>query len=158
MIIFTVFCGPFITGEAALISVDFSLVWAIGIFFAVIVALNYLLFKPLLAVQEERASKTSGVIAKAQKDTDHHLDLFHRFQATIKQARLEGYQHQESVRSQALKDRVERLEQARAEAEQLLMESRTSIQSQVAVAKERLDQEAKEIGRRIAAAILQRSA
>jgi F-type H+-transporting ATPase subunit b len=141
-----------------MISLDYSTIPAILIFLTVIIALNYLLFKPLMKVQAEREERTTGLMEAARKNLDQHLGLFNRYQATIKNGRLEGYRLQEQVRSEAMKKRAEALSKARSSAEQLVQESRVSIEAQIRSAKEQLGAEAHEIARGIAANILQRSA
>ena len=139
-----------------MISLDSSIIPAIIIFFLLILALNSLLFQPLMRVQAERESRTSGLLIETQKQVDRHVDLFSRYQASLKNARLQGYRHQEQVRAQAMKKRAEVLESARSNAEQLIQDSRASIQSQVATAKEQLGRDAQEIARSIVSTILQR--
>jgi len=139
------------------ISLDSSIIPAILIFFLLIFALNSLLFRPLMRVQAERESRTSGLLLETQKKIDHHLDLFSSYQATLKNARMQGYRHQEQVRAQAMKKRAEVLESARLNAEKLIQDSRAAIQSQVVTAKEQLGRDAREIARSIVSTILQRS-
>ena len=141
-----------------MISLDYSIIPAVLIFLSLVFALNYLLFKPLMKVRDEREERTTGLIAQAQRKLDHQLDLFNRYQAAIKAGRLEGYRAQERARSEAMRKRAEALEQARKRAETLVQESRTSLQTQVQTAKDQLDREAQDLARGIAATILQRSA
>ena len=139
-----------------MISLDSSIIPAIIIFLLLILALNSLLFRPLMRVQAERESRTSGLLIETQKQIDRHVDLFSRYQASLKNARLQGYRHQEQVRAQAMKKRGEVLESARLNAEQLIQDSRAVVQSQVATAKEQLGRDAQEIARNIVSTILQR--
>jgi F-type H+-transporting ATPase subunit b len=141
-----------------MISIDSSILWAILIFLCVVVALNYLLFQPLLRVQDERHNRTLGLVERSRKQLDHHLDLFNRYQASIKNGRMEGYRRQEELRSEAMKKRTEALEQARRHSGQLIAESRESIQNQINEAKVQLERDADEIARGIAASILRRPA
>ena len=141
-----------------MISLDWSIVPAIIIFVLTILALNYLLFRPVLRVQAEREKRTTGLMTQTRRDLDHHLQLFDQYQATIKNARMEGYRLIEKARSEALLYRSSTLESGRNDAEQLIREARDSIKSQVLAAKVRLEYEAQEMARRIASAILQRSA
>ena len=139
-----------------MISLDSSIIPAIIIFLLLIFALNSVLFRPLMRVQAERESRTSGLLIETQKQIDRHVDLFSRYQASLKNARLQGYRHQEQVRAQAMKKRGEVLESARLNAEQLIQDSRAVVQSQVATAKEQLGRDAQEIARNIVSTILQR--
>jgi F-type H+-transporting ATPase subunit b len=141
-----------------MISLDGSVVAGLIIFLTVVVALNHILFRPLLRVQAERERRTTGTIEQAHKQLQHHTELFARYEAAIKNARMEGYRLQEKVRSEAMAKRKERLDLARKSADEMLAQSRDSIGSQVRTAKEELALEAGEMARSIAAAVLRRSA
>ncbi len=95
---------------------------------------------------------------RTRKQLDHHLDLFNRYQAALKNGRMEGYRRQEELRSDAMRRRAQKLDQARTEAGQMIDESREAIRAQVDVAKDQLGREADDIARGIAASLLQRSA
>jgi F-type H+-transporting ATPase subunit b len=140
-----------------MISLDSSIIPAIIIFLALIAALNYILFKPLARILAERESRTAGLMAKAQEKTDHQLHLFQQYQASIKNARMEGYRRQEQLRAEGMKKRAEVLAQSRKVSEQMIQESRDSLHSQVEAAKQQLALDAQEIARRIASSILERS-
>jgi hypothetical protein len=91
-----------------MISLDWSIIPALIIFILTVVALNYLLFKPVTRIQEERARRTTGLVAQTQQDLAHHMQLFDQYQATIKNARIEGYRLMEKARSEALIKRTYR--------------------------------------------------
>ena len=118
-----------------MISLDSSIIPAIIIFLVLVVALNKLLFQPILKIQEERENRTTGLMAQTRSQLDHHLELFNQYQATIKTGRMEGYRRQEQVRAEALQRRADALAQARVSAERLMQESRDSIRAQVQAAK-----------------------
>ncbi len=141
-----------------MVNIDFSIIPAIIIFLVLIIALNYLLFKPLMKVQAERESRTTGLVSQAQENLKHHLGLFSEYQASIKNARMEGYRRQEQLRAEALKKRAELLAQSRTAAERMIQDSRDSIRLQVETAKQQLTSDAQEMARRITSTILGRSA
>ena len=141
-----------------MISLDSSIIPAIVVFLVVLVALNKLLFKPLLAVQAEREDRTSGQMAQTRNQLVHCQELFDQYQAAVRKCRLEGYRRQEQVRAEALQKRTESLAQAKTNAEKMLQESCYSIEAQVQAAKEELNRAAREIADGIAASILRRTA
>jgi F-type H+-transporting ATPase subunit b len=141
-----------------MVTLDGSIIPALVIFVALIFALNYLLFRPLQAIQDERAGKTTGLMAQVRKKLDHHTELFNQYQAVVKKARLDGYRRQEQSRSEAMAKRAEALDAARKHAEQMLREAQDSIRHQVDAAKAQLDREAQEMAQGIVRSILQRSA
>lgn len=141
-----------------MISLDGSIIAAIIIFLVLIVALNRLLFKPLMKVQAERESRTTGLMNQTQENLEHHLKLFSEYQASIKNARMEGYRRQEQLRAEALKKRAEVLAQSRTAAERIILDSRDSINLQIKTAKQQLTLDAQEMAQRISSTILGRSA
>jgi F-type H+-transporting ATPase subunit b len=141
-----------------MISLDGSIIAAIIIFLVLIAALNRLLFKPLMKVQAERESRTTGLMNQTQENLDHHLNLFSEYQTSIKNARMEGYRRQEQLRAEALKKRAEVLAQSRTAAERVILDSRDSINSQIKTAKQQLTLDAQEMAQRISSTILGRSA
>ncbi len=141
-----------------MISLDGSLVPAILIFLLLVLILNKLLFQPLLRVQAERESRTTGLMEYTRKQLDHQLELWNKYQAVIKNGRMEGYRRQEQIRAEAMEKRAEILAQARASAEKMIQTSRDSIGAQIQLVKAKLDSEAREIAEGIAARILRRTA
>ena len=139
-----------------MINLDSSIIPAIIIFLLLIAVLNRILFKPLTRIQTERESRTTGLMNLAQKKLDAQLNLFNEYQASIKNARMEGYRQQEKRRTEAMKKRAEALAQARSAAEQMIRDSRDSIHAQVEIAKQQLASEAEEMARGIASTILGR--
>jgi F-type H+-transporting ATPase subunit b len=141
-----------------MINIDASIIAAIIIFLVLIVALNQLLYRPLMKIQAERESRTTGLMSQAQDNLDHQLSLFNEYQASIKNARMEGYRRQEQLRAEALKKRSELLAQSRTAAERMIQDMRDSIRSQVDTAKQQLTMDAQEMANRITSTILGRSA
>jgi F-type H+-transporting ATPase subunit b len=141
-----------------MINLDSSIIPAIVIFLVLIAALNQLLFKPLMKVQAERERRTTGLMNQTKENLTHHLSLFSEYQASIKNARMEGYRRQEQLRAEALKKRAEVLAQSRTAAERMILDSRDSIKSQIEAAKQQLTFDAQEMARRITSTILGKSA
>jgi F-type H+-transporting ATPase subunit b len=141
-----------------MISLDWSIIPAIFVFVVTIIILNTILFRPVLRVQAERESRTTGLMSRTRQELDHHMRLFDEYQATIRNGRMEGYRLVEKSRAEALQYRTSTLENGRNSAEELIHEARESIRDQVAEAKVRLERDALEIARQIASAILKRSA
>jgi F0F1-type ATP synthase membrane subunit b/b' len=56
-----------------MVNLDSSIIPAIIIFIVLTVALNKLLFKPLMKVMAERESRTTGLMAQTQERLDNHL-------------------------------------------------------------------------------------
>ncbi len=141
-----------------MVSLDSSIIPAIVIFLILVVALNYLLFKPLMRIQAERARRTSGSMEESRGKLDRYSKLVESYQATIRNGRMEGYRRQEQIRSEATAKRAAALERAKLSAEQMLQQSREQVAEQVRDAKANLSREAQELAASIASAVLKRSA
>ncbi len=141
-----------------MITLDNSIIPAIVIFLLLIAVLNWLLYKPLMKVLAERESRTTGLSHRTHEDLTHHMSLFEKYQASIKNARMEGYRRQEQLRAEAEKKRAEVLAQSRTAAEKLIEESRNSIRSEMDAAKRQLTLDAQDMAQRITSTILGRSA
>jgi len=140
-----------------MISIDSSILAAILIFLAVVFSLNYILLHPLGRMLEERAARTTGIVASSKESVDRSRELFDQYQATIKQGRAEGYRLLEQARVEAQKFRAEALERARRETDQRIQASRADLAAQVSESKTQLAGEVEDIARGIAASILGRS-
>jgi F-type H+-transporting ATPase subunit b len=141
-----------------MVSLDSSVVPALVIFLSLVVALNYLLFQPLMRIQDERARRTSGSMEESREKLGRYAKLVESYEAAIRNGRMEGYRRQEQVRSEAMTKRVTALEKAKLSAEQMLQQSREQITGQIRDAKANLGRDAQELAARIASAVLKRSA
>ncbi len=141
-----------------MISLDGSIIPAIIIFLSVVVALNYLLFQPLIRIQAQREKLTTGSMAESRKKIQYYMDQMDSYQAAIRKGRMETYRRQELVRSDAVKKRVDILGGARTAAEGLVLESREQLNAQVQAAKLDLTREARDLAAGIASAVLRRPA
>jgi F-type H+-transporting ATPase subunit b len=141
-----------------MISLDSSIIPAIIIFLSVVVALNYLLFQPLIRIQTQRQKLTTGSMAESRKKLQHYVEQMESYEAAVRKGRMETYRHQESVRSEATKKRVDVLGRARTAAERLVQESQEQLRAQVQAAKLELSNEARDLAAGIASAVLRRPA
>jgi len=139
-----------------MIGIDTSVIVAILIFLTVVLALNYILLRPLCAVLAERDARTTAVVEGSRKDIDYSIELFGRYQAAIRNARAEGYRLLEQSRAIALERRAEALRGARTEAGMMIENARGSIDGQVMESKNRLSRDVEEMARGIAASVLGR--
>ena len=141
-----------------MVSLDDSIIPAIVIFLSAVIVLNYLLFQPLIRIQAQRGKLTTGSLAESRNKLDHYLEQMNQYQAALRNGRMEAYRHQEQVRSEASKSRVDALQRARMSAEQMVKESQEFLNVQVEAAKAQLSNEAQDLAAGVAAAVLHRRA
>ncbi|HXK58653.1 MAG TPA: ATP synthase F0 subunit B [Acidobacteriota bacterium] len=140
-----------------MINPDWTLLAASLIFLITLFALNRLLFQPLLRVLDVRREKTVEMRRQAQKELEYHQALLDEYTSRIKQEKQAGYRLADSVRAAALQERQRALAEARAQAEQVLMQAKNEIQTEQEAARQRLRQESEEVAQLIAARVLQRT-
>ncbi|TCL63023.1 ATP synthase F0 subcomplex B subunit [Hydrogenispora ethanolica] len=97
-------------------------------FLVLLVVLTKLLYKPIQGILEERRQKISHDLTEAEKSRHQYEKLSHDAKKTLEDARAEAFQIVERSRVEAeqLKDQI--LTQARQEAEQLREKNRQEIE------------------------------
>ena len=123
------------------------LLWAI---------LNRLLFKPFLALVEQREKRTEGLKAAAAALTAEAERLRADYESAIRQANEEGSAAKEAILDEARRTREQLLNQSRAEAAEHLASARREIQNEMTAAREQALREAEVIARQMAEKVLGR--
>lgn len=136
---------------------DWTLLVAAVIFLLTLWALNSLLFKPLLAVIDERARLTEGAREEAARTRQEQANLLNRYDEQVKEAKLKGYQLAESARRQSLEERQRRLVLARETADRQLTAARSGLEQDIEEARVQLTADAREAARLLASRLLQKT-
>jgi len=140
-----------------MITLNWTLLAAGAVFLFTLWALNKLLFRPLLAVLDERRAKTSDLQKVAAQKLDYHESLFQEYAEKIKQERQKGYLWAESSRKEAIEERQQIIGEARSEADALREKSRSQIGQEVELVRQRLQQDAEEMAGIITAHVLEKT-
>ncbi|MCS7079609.1 MAG: ATP synthase F0 subunit B [Chloracidobacterium sp.] len=144
--------GRFLAAESSLLTPDWSLFVTVGVFLIVAYLLNVLVFKPVLAVLEERTRLTSGA-RRMLGDYDQRLAAY---EAALRDARVAAAQLIAERRAAALQRRTEIIEQAKQAAAAETAAATQALSAQVAAAKEALLRDAEQLAASIAETILGR--
>lgn len=140
-----------------MMTLDWTLLAAAVVFLLTLWALNSLLFRPLLKAIDERSRLTEGVRREAVSLQQQRQELLEGCGERIKQEKLRGYQHAESVRRQSLEERRQRLLRAREESERELETARSLLRQEVEDARKLLAAEAREAADLLTARLLQKT-
>jgi F-type H+-transporting ATPase subunit b len=140
-----------------MIELNWTLLAAGIVFLITLLALNKLLFRPLLGVLDERRSKTSDLQLLAAEKLDYHEALFREYSEQIKKERQQGYAQAEVSRKEAMAERQQLIGKARSEAEALREKSRARIEQEVELVQKKLHENAEEIAGVITAQILEKT-
>ena len=147
----------FAGGGGNIISPDGSLVLILFLFIIFVFVLNRILFRPVGRVLDERQTLTEGAANEARAAVRRYEARLAEYDATIRQARAEGYRRSEQERAAALEERRRIIEAAKQQANGLIEQARHEIEAQAANARAALESEARQIAAQISRTILGRA-
>src|SRR5438093_6860503 len=120
---------------------DLSIVVVMILVWSLYFILKQSFFDPINQSLLQRDAEINGAQQEA-KDKLIQVDLKSRaYQDSLKAARLESYRQQESLRSDALKQRIKTLADTRQQAEKIVHSAEEEIEGQVGEAKRTLESE-----------------
>jgi len=128
----------------------------IALIIFMVYVLNATLFRPINRILEERERRTRGRSGEAQ-DTLRRVDAnLKRYENSLREARVEGYQRLEQERAEAMRVRQAQVDKVRAEVTQSIAEQKTAIQVQTTEARASLEGDARRIAGEISSQLLHR--
>ena len=139
-----------------MITIDISVVWQIVLFLGLWLIVSKVLFRPYMALLDEREQKTTGA-----NDSAYHLEheaerLRAQYDEAIANAAATGNATKEAIVQQARQQREELLSSAREEAAGILERVRQEVQSQLSQERELTIREADAVAHDMVSKILGR--
>jgi F-type H+-transporting ATPase subunit b len=135
---------------------DGTLVIHIAIIITMVFLLNRILFKPIIRILDERESRTKGRSKGAREIIQRVESSLIRYEASLRQARAEGYHLLEQQQAEASDERQRKIAAVRKEVEEVIGQERGKIQAQAEEARATLEDEAKRVAASISSQILRR--
>jgi len=135
---------------------DLSVLWVILFVLLTTVALNSLLFKPLLRVMRQRDETIASARAVADKAAAEATRAAAEFDTKTAAARAEVYREMDETRRVAQNQRAELVAATRAETDVQLAEARSRLTAETDQARARLEADADALGTVIAERVLGR--
>jgi len=120
--------------------------------------LNRTLLKPINQILAERERQVEGRIKEAQALATETEEKLRKYNATLREARSEGYRLLEKERAAAIKDKDEKVRQYREQLSQTVAAQRETTRQQEQKVREELESQAATIGDLISSQILRRPA
>ena len=110
------------------------------VFFVIIVLviLDRLFFRPLMAVTTSRAGKTVGALEKARQQMNGAEARLLQYESALQAARVEIYRQRQTEHQSALKQHEEAIRVARERAEAMMKDAQAAVEAEVDVAKRQL--------------------
>lgn len=139
-----------------MLSIDQSILFQIVFFLALWMFLRKFLFEPHLAVMQQRTQRSEGAVKEAQQVRADAESIEGRYKAQLAEARTGTMQQVDTVYRAAEEQAKAVTDGARAEANQTLATMRTSLQQEIAAARQELESRAPEFARTITEKLLGR--
>jgi F-type H+-transporting ATPase subunit b len=139
-----------------MIALDYTVLVQVVIFLALWFLLTRFLFKPFIALLEEREARTEGLKAAAASLTTEVERLRAEYESAIAKANEEGVAVKETILQEARQTRERLLAESRAQAAERLAAVREEIRKEIGKGREQALQEAAAIARQMAEKILGR--
>lgn len=139
-----------------MITIDISVVWQIVLFLGLWLIVSKVLFRPYMALLEEREQKTTGADDSAYQLEHEAERLRAQYEEAITNAAATGNATKEAIVQQARQQREELLSSAREEAAGILERVRQEVQSQLSQERELTIREADAVAHDMVSKILGR--
>jgi F-type H+-transporting ATPase subunit b len=139
-----------------MISLDYSVIYQIGLFLVILVVLSKVIFRPYLILLEERERKTTGAQYELAELEREGTRLRALYEDKIAQAQAVGYAAKEAILQDARQQREAVLNQARQEGLSIIEGVRRELASQMQKERQLASIEIRAIAQEMASTILGR--
>lgn len=140
-----------------MVDINYTLLLQIGNFLVLLVALHFILFKPLLAIMRERSQSISGSFTDAKAAQDKMQGLLDRYGASLGEARQKAAAAYNALYQQGLDAQRDMIAAERSRAGEQLDKARAEIAAASNAARADLRAEAEKLSRDITTKLLGRA-
>ena len=139
------------------IDINSSLLWQIANFLILMLAMNYLLYKPIRGMLKQRAEKMAALNGEITASKEGAKSKEEELDSRRNEARREGVSVAEEMKSEGRAKERELIDAATKEMEQTVAKVREEIQGEIGQARDQLKAEVQAFGKELAQKILGRS-
>ncbi len=140
-----------------MVDINISLLYQLINFIVLLVALNFLLYKPVLAIMRERQQTIGGAFSDAKTAQEKMSSLLEQYNASLADAKQKATVAYNTLYQQGLDAQRDTISAERAKASELLDKARVEISSASTTAKADLKTEAEKLAQEISAKLLGRA-
>lgn len=141
---------------AVTVDLDASLLVPMVLFLVLLFVLKPTLFDPMMRLFEEREKRIEGTRREASKEDERSAKALAKYEAVLAKAREAGSAEREKLRAEAAKKEAALSTEVRESTTSTVEAGRAAIAQEARVARERLQAEAKGLGREMASRVLGR--
>jgi len=142
-----------------MVSIDItsSLIWQMANFLVLILAMNFILYKPIRGMLKKRAERMAGLSGEITAKEEGVRSRQEEMEAQLTEARRQGVATADEMKSEGRARERELIEDATKEMEETVARVRAEIQGELASAREELKGQVDAFGKELAEKILGRS-
>ncbi len=162
MLLFTRFSGHPVSplpheAVSAMVDINISLLYQLINFIVLLVALNFILYRPVLAIMRERQQTIGGAFSDAKTAQEKINSLLEQYNASLADAKQKATGAYNTLYQQGLDVQRDTIAAERTKASGLLDQARAEIASASTAAKADLKKEAEKLAQDISAKLLGRA-
>lgn len=135
---------------------DGTLILHVIIILVMVYVLNATLFKPINQILASREKRTRGRLTEAEEITESVNEKLAHYEKSLRQARAEAYAMSDAQRSEAMKQRQQKLHEMRQQLAESISQEKKTIEQQAAEARATLETESRQIASEIGSRVLSR--
>lgn len=140
-----------------MIDIDKTLLFQIINFLVLLIALNFILFKPILRIMREREQGISSALGDAKTAQERRQAILEQYNASLAEAKQKAVTTYNAVYQQGLDAQRDMISAERAKASELLDKARKEIAAASSAARTDLKKEAEQLSKDITSKLLGRA-
>jgi F-type H+-transporting ATPase subunit b len=140
-----------------MIDINITLLWQIANFIVLLIALNFILFKPILRVMREREQGISSAFGDAKNAQERMQNILEQYNASLAEAKQKAVTTYNAIYQQGLDAQRDMISAERTKAGELLDKARGEITAASTAARADLRKDAERLSQDITAKLLGRA-
>jgi F-type H+-transporting ATPase subunit b len=140
-----------------MVDINISLLYQLINFIVLLIALNYILFKPLRGIMAERAQMISGAFTDAKTAQERTQTLLEQYNTSLAEAKQKAAAAYNALYQQGLDVQRDTIAAERTKASELLDKARAEIMTASGAARTELRTESEKLSKEISAKLLGRA-
>jgi F-type H+-transporting ATPase subunit b len=140
-----------------MIDINITLFWQIANFIVLLIVLNFILFKPIRQVMQEREQGISSAFGDAKAAQERVQSILERYNASLAEAKQKAVTTYNTSYQQGLDAQRDMISAERAKAGEMLDKARGEITAASAAARADLRKEAEQLSQDITSKLLGRA-
>ena len=140
-----------------MIDINIAFFWQLANFIILLVALNFILFKPLRAIMREREEAIGGAMSDAKTAQERLQGLLEKYNTSLAEAKQKAAAAYNTLYQQGLDAQRDMISAERAKASELLDKARKDIATAADSARSDLRKEAEKLSQEISTKLLGRA-